>query len=386
MDANNDGIPDAVAGWDANANEKLDSGEISHVNGYYIKPSDWAYKMRYDADKMNKPGLFKDGKMPMSRYVRQLYDAEINPETGYVKWDEKEMEKWEEHLKKHGYKVKKPTSNLSPLSLWRAWVFKPAYDSFVHKGGDWTKGDANLVTIGREKIPLKKIPKFKSMLVSQKAYKMIFTDWLVKQYVEHHGGLTEPQIKKIKDTKEYRDQMKELVLSRLSHLAGAWYEVFEFLCDVLEYIIGLSTADVKKFTFNEDMVHKRYKSLLQEFKANEQTNEELLYTNPYMTYDYNLWRPKGFDPKRKPTEDQKIWGDANRLKNFHRAHEANKDARHWRKMANPNDWGLGTYQSSRDPSRGVSREMSPGPGLSAIESESESEVEGLSPGEVGVDV
>jgi hypothetical protein len=219
------------------------------------------------------------------------------------------------------------------------------------------------------------------MLVSQKAYKMIFTEWLLKQYVAHHGGLTEAQIKKIKDTKEYKDQLKELVLSRLNHLPGAWFEVFEFLCDVLEYIIGVSKADVNKFTFNEAMIHRRYRVLLEEFKANEQANPELLYTNPYMDYTYNLWKPKGFDPKRKPTDDQKIWADEGRLARFHRAHEASQAAQQWQGTANPNDWGLGAYESSRGGSRAASR------GVSVEPSEMEdSDVDDLAPSGIAVDV
>jgi hypothetical protein len=350
QDVNNDGIADALGGWDSNADGKLNNDEISHVNGYYLRKSDWPYRMRYNADKVANPDLFENGKMPMSRYVRQLYGADIDPRTGAITYeDDPDRIAWEKNLRAHHYKIKKPAKQLTHMNLWRMWCFKPVYDCFVSRGGD-----SKNAPVMSGSIPLKHEKAFKSLLVGQKAYKMIFTDWLISEYRKQHGNLTQAQVDIIKTQKEFKEQIKSAVEIRLEHLPGAWYEVFNFLCAAVEDIVGI---DSSAFQYNYNAIHARYLELLTQFNTLEGP-QKLSYIDT--TLDYNqpdLWVPQGFTPARSLTAEEQAWNDENKLAAIMKRAQLNDAQAQQFRQQTLSDWSSG--RSSARSSARSSREMSP---------------------------
>jgi hypothetical protein len=301
-DVNSDGIPDALAGWDKNKNQNLDHDEISHVNGYFLKRSDWPYRIRYNADKLRQPTVFEKGKMPMSRYIRQMYDASTDPETGTITYNpyHQGRQAWEDLLKRNHYVVKKPGKQISPMNLWRMWVFKPAYDCFVRHGGD-PNGQVIMV----DDKPLYAEPEFKSLLMGQKAYKMLFTDWLEDQYKEYFGeNINQRQLEVIRKQKEFKEELKRLVKERLTDLEKGWWEVFHFLTGAAGFFFGL-TPDT--FEFDVDHIRARYEELLAQYKGLEES-KGLHYLNPDLnSYKPEDWLAPDFVAKRPPTHSQEVW-------------------------------------------------------------------------------
>jgi hypothetical protein len=289
-DVNNDDIPDALAGWDANADHELSNDEISHVNGYYLKKSDWPYRMRYNADKLATPEKFRNGRMPMSRYVRQMYKANVDPDTGEITYDpDPARDAWENRLREHKYSIKKPSKQLSPMNLWRMWCFKPVYDCFVYTGGTMT-GALITVPARPHNIPLNQHPEFKSLFIGQKCYKYLFTEWLILKYLGAHKDLTAEQLKVITQQKDFKARIKAAVLARLNNLDNAWREVFQFLRASAHHILGLSP---NTFSFNGQAIHDRYVQLKQEFSAREGA-QGLRYIDPTIGNDEDQWVPPDY--------------------------------------------------------------------------------------------
>jgi hypothetical protein len=282
-DVNGDEIPDALAGWDADTNGQLTDDEISHVNGYYVKPTDWAYRQRYAADREAHPELFENGKMPMGRYIRRLYDADVRPHTGEVLWNENDPVRvpWEKMIKSHGYKIKKPSHQITPLTLWRMWVFRPVYDDFVN--------GKTLVDDNGNEYPLSKDPDFSLLVASNRCYKIRFTDYIIDQYNKAHA-LTPNQRKSITKQKEFRERLKRYVMSRLSHLSYGWREVYNFLAAAAIDIIGFKQEQLN--AYDETSIGRRYMALLKEFEKNE--TADLTYTDLSIPYDDpGRWIPTG---------------------------------------------------------------------------------------------
>jgi hypothetical protein len=331
-DINNDGFPDALAGWDANRSHTLENNEISHVNGYYLKRSDWPYRMRYQADKDLTPQFFVNGNMNMPRYIRQMHRATIDPNTGVISYNanDADLQHWNATVAHGHYKVKKPGKQISKMNLWKMWIFRPVYDCFIHLAGDPTQGVIDVQLEDGTFVAMNAHPDFKVMLVGQQAYKFLFTDFVIKRYIQRYGEITPHQEAVIKQQKEFKERIKNLLETRLhpDNRHQAWQDVHDFLVLAAGQILRANGG-----AFNLAAITARYNQLLENFTNKEAIHNELAYANPAnVDYSFEHMIPGGsaeayWENHPRPHPD---WRDADKMEHIftgtHAGFHPNRDA------------------------------------------------------------
>jgi hypothetical protein len=169
--------------------------------------------------------------------------------SGKVHWDNNpELDRFQNAIKLHGGIIKKP-HDLNGMQLWKQHIFDPVYYAFVD-------GKVN----GTNQLKLEQ--SFRYITVSGKCYKELVSFPLL----QHSTGMQNPldpnltadqqaDVKKIKNSKEFRQVVSRHIDRLLKHYQAGWDEVYNYLQYIYTSIpelarkyggVNISGADIQR--------------------------------------------------------------------------------------------------------------------------------------------